>query len=425
MIRVAALILCVATLPCRPQAQPLVIRHARVFDGSRTIPRATVVVEGGIIRSVAGSPKIPPNAEIVDAEGRTLLPGLIDSHVHIAVEDANSLRKALLFGVTTLLDMFHPAPDALHRLRQMVATQSGAEFADFRSAGICATVPKGHGTEYGFAIPTIQSPAEAQAFVDARIAEGSEYIKIIHAGNAQTPETSLELMRALVAAAHLRHKTALVCLHNGREAQEALDAGADGLAHLFQTDRIDPEFGRLAAEHHAFVISTASAVFSPCRPKIDAAAASDPYLAPFLTPSDVRTLNLSFPLASPDACGALQQELAQLTRAKVPLLAGTDAPNPGASYGAGLLGELRLLVQGGLTPSQALASATSVPARIFHLDDRGRIEPGKRADLVLVEGDPTQDIECARHISGIWMAGKRVDRQALRQAVAAAIRPNL
>ena len=419
MIRATALILCIATLPCRSQPQPLVIRHVRVFDGRRTIASATVVVEGGIIRSVTASPKIPPNAEIVDGEGRTLLPGLIDSHVHIAVEDANALRKALMFGVTTQLDMFHPLPDAVHRLRQMVAAQSGAEFADFRSAGICATVPKGHGTEYGFAIPTIQNPAEAQAFVDARIAEGSEYIKIIHAGNAQTPETSLELMRALVVAAHRRHKMALVCLHNSQEARDALDAGADGLAHLFQAERVDPEFGRMAARRHAFVISTAGVVFSPCRPKIDAAAASDPYLAPFLTPSDVRTLNLSFPLSSPDACGALQQEVAQLTRAGVPLLAGTDAPNPGASYGAGLLGELRVLVEGGLTPSQALASATSVPARIFHLSDRGLIQPGKRADLVLVQGDPTQDIECSRDIRDIWMAGKRVDRQALLRAVAA------
>ena len=78
--------------------------------------------------------------------------------------------------------------------------------------------------------------------------------------------------------------------------------------------------------------------------------------------------------------------------------AGTDAPNSGTAHGASLHGELQLLVEAGLTPTEALAAATSAPAAAFHLTDRGRIAPGLRADLVLVEGDPTADILQTRAI---------------------------
>ena len=94
----------------------------------------------------------------------------------------------------------------------------------------------------------------------------------------------------------------------------------------------------------------------------------------------------------------------------VPILAGTDAPNPGTAHGASVHRELRLLVDAGLTPAAALAAATSAPARAFKLSDRGRIAPGLRADLVLVNGDPTRDIGATRDIVTIWKRGVRVER---------------
>jgi len=78
---------------------------------------------------------------------------------------------------------------------------------------------------------------------------------------------------------------------------------------------------------------------------------------------------------------------------------------------------MELLVRAGLTPPEALAAATSVPATCFRLDDRGRIAPGKRADLLLVEGDPTVDIKATRRIAGVWKLGVPVDREAYREQV--------
>ena len=113
---------------------------------------------------------------------------------------------------------------------------------------------------------------------------------------------------------------------------------------------------------------------------------------------------------SPPSCKATREGMSDLIRAKVPILAGTDAPVPGTTYGASLHGELALLVRSGLSPVQALAAATSVPAQVFGLKDRGRIRSGMRADLVLVEGDPTRDIRATRKIVAVWKRGIRVHR---------------
>src|SRR5262249_39948733 len=107
--------------------------------------------------------------------------------------------------------------------------------------------------------------------------------------------------------------------------------------------------------------------------------------------------------------------LASLVRAGVEILAGTDANNPGTAHGASLHDELSLLVQDGLAnATAALTAATSAPARRFGLTDRGRVAPGLRADLLLVDGDPTTRIADTRRIVAVWKHGLRMDRAAFR-----------
>jgi formylmethanofuran dehydrogenase subunit A len=151
-----------------------VIRNVRIFDGSRTIPNGDVWVQDAQIKAVGEHIKVPQTVAEIDGPGKTLLPGLIDAHVH-AYGDA--LKQALVFGVTTELDMFADYHLAA-QIKKEQAAGKDVDLADLRSAGTLVTAPHGHGTEYELTIPTITSAAEAQAFVDARIAEGSDYIKI-------------------------------------------------------------------------------------------------------------------------------------------------------------------------------------------------------------------------------------------------------
>jgi hypothetical protein len=106
-----------------------------------------------------------------------------------------------------------------------------------------------------------------------------------------------------------------------------------------------------------------------------------------------------------------------LHAAGVRVLAGSDVPNPGTVHDVSVHRELELLVDAGLPPLDALAAATSAPAEAFKLADRGRIAPGKRADLVLVDGDPTKDIKATRAIAAVWIAGRKFDRDGYRRMI--------
>lgn len=397
-------------------AQCFLIEQVRIFDGAQVLPSGSVLIEGGSIVAVGERLAAPAGAEIITGTGCTLLPGLIDAHTHVLAPA--SLKQALIFGVTTELDMFMDYRMA-HALKEQQQAGQGKDMADLRSAGTLATAPGGHGTEFGVIIPTITDPAEAQAFVDARLAEGSDYIKIAYdngSAHGRPLETiSKATLIALVRAARERRKLSLVHALTHREACDAIEAGCNGLAHLF----VDPvpansDFGRFVAEHGAFVIPTLATLLGACGTPSGLALLNDPALSAFLSQEDRHQLQQAFPLAPGlhhDYTG-VEQTVRQLKAAGVPILAGTDAPSPGTLHGASLHRELELLVQAGLTPIEALQAATSLPAALFSLHDRGRIAPGLRADLVLVEGDPTSEICATRRIVRVWKQGVVVERTA-------------
>ena len=405
-----------------PPSRPIVIEGVRVFDGREVIDQATVIVRDGLIEAVGPALVIPDHAEIIDGAGKTLIPGLIDAHTHTF--DPAALRQALAFGVTTELDMFTSAPFAAAMRSQQEAGNAN-DRADLFSAGTLATAPGGHGTQFGLPIPTITGPEQAEGFVADRLDEGSDYIKIVLEDGAvigrELPTLDRETLDGLVAAAHRHEVLAVVHVHTKRLGREAIESGADGLVHVWIDQPIDEDFAALAADSGVFVTPTLSVLQSVTGNAGGAGLVDDPDLAPFLTPSDRQMLTTAF---TNEAAHHLDFEVARaavqgLHEAGVPILAGTDAPNPGTTHGASVHGELALLVAAGLTPVEALAAATSATADAFGLGDRGRIAPALRADLVLVDGDPTADIRRTRSIAAIWKGGERFDRSAFQAEVAA------
>jgi imidazolonepropionase-like amidohydrolase len=261
-------------------------------------------------------------------------------------------------------------------------------------------------------LPTVASPADAPAFVDARISEGSDYIKVIYddlAGLGMSlPMLDRHTLTALVEAAHARG--ALVVVHVGSEdqARAAIESGADGLAHLFTGPNVSAGFASLLAGRGAFVIPTLTVLRGICGQPNGAGIATDPLLRPYIRPSLRERMSRSW--ASTRSCEGTHEAIRDLAQHGVPILAGTDAPVPGQTYGASVHGELELLVGIGLTPVQALTAATAAPAKAFGLTDRGDIRPGLQADLILVDGDPTTDILATRRIAKVWKRGVQVER---------------
>lgn len=399
-------------------AAATLVKDVRVFDGKAVHERRSVLFDGATIVDADFRGAAPKDARIVDGAGRTLLPGLIDAHTHTF----RWPELPVLFGVTTQIDMFTDIR-LMNKAKQEMAQGGHHDHADLFSAGTLVTAPNGHGTQFGVPIPTITGPEQAQAFVDARIAEGSDFIKIVMGGGYGMQSISLATAKAVIDAAHLRGKLAVVHIGDEKDARAVLEAGADGLVHLFPAASSDAAgLARLARSKGAFVIPTFTVLESMAGWRGDDLLADTGF-------SGLLDKDAQAPLKArygnkerAELLAAPKAVTAALVAAGVPVLAGTDAGNPGTQYGASMHRELKALVEAGLTPAQALAAATSVPAQVFKLGKRGRIEKGYKADLLLVEGNPTADILATRRIVEVWKDGDSANglRDAQRQRVARA-----
>ncbi len=348
------------------------IGNVRVFDGERFVDRGPVVISGAVL----GEDPPGSGAEVVDGAGGYLLPGLIDAHVHLLGPD--DLDRLVGFGVTTALDMACWPPEHVDALR-------GGR-PDIRSAGtpaIGATGP--HARMPGMpAEAVLTAPEQAEPFVAKRVGEGSDYIKIV----VERPGPDLldqPTVDALAAAARAHGKRSVAHASSVSAYRMAVAAGVDVVTHV-------PLDGVLDAETVARMVA-------------DGIVA-----VPTLAMMEAIVRGLGRP---GDTYAAARDSVAALHAAGVPIIAGTDANSaPGSpaavAHGESIHRELELLVDAGLTPTGALRAATSLAARHFGLDDRGTIAPGRRADLVLLDGDPLTDITATRRIERIWCAGVEI-----------------
>lgn len=398
------------------------IRDARVFDGTRVLSRANVVVVDGLISAVGVDAPIPAGLAALDGRGKTVLPGFIDAHTH---SWGDAQRDALRFGVTTELDMMGDRSRA-RQLRAQRQSLARTDQADLWSAGAAVTAPGGHGTQYGMQVPTLAAGQDAPAFVDARVAEGSDYIKLIiedmsvYDSDRRLPTITAAQAGEAIEAAHAAGRLALVHASSQDTARMALQAGADGLVHVFQDAAADAALVDAARSRDAFVVPTLSVIASMAGAGDGGRLQRDARLQPWFTAAQADRLKSGFGgQGRPDFLQRALESVRSLHEAGVDILAGTDAGNPGTAHGASLHGELELLVRAGLTPLQSLMAATSLPARRFGLADRGRLAVGLRADMVMVEGDPTSDITTTRAITGVWKNGYAIARPRAEAAGAA------
>ena len=394
------------------------IVNARVFDGTRLRDWTSVRFADGIITDCATGPTAQDGDEVIDAEGGTILPGLIDSHIHLV---PGALAQGLTFGVTTALDMFSQA-DVMAVAKQQAGARS--DVADVRSAGIGATAPGGHPSMMYAPFPTLTGPEQAGQFVADRVAEGSDYLNIFGppgtAGPWTMPSLDLDTITALTKAAHSRGLVVVAHISSVAGVREVMSAGVDVVAHVPVDGELDKALAQRIAAAGIVVGPTLATIENVLGEPGGAAVAGDPRLAEILGDAWARRLTSG-------AAGRRQgmppysraeDNVGRLVDAGVTMLAGTYAPNPGTVFGASLHRELELLVGCGMTSTQALTAATAAPASVFHLADRGRIAPGQRADFVLVHGDPLTDITATRAIEQIWRAGVLCDRRAFAASAA-------
>ena len=405
-----------ATLPVPEPADPpggplpetnFAVVDVTVFDGDEFLPHRDVWVEEGRIRSVGQRLALPDGLPRVDGRGYTLTPGLIDAHTHTY---GMVLNDSLRFGVTTVFDQF-TMPSLAAQKRPARESLARTDEADLFSAGNLATAPGGHGTQFGVPIETLTSPEEAPGFVAARKEEGADWIKIIWEDGstfaAVIPTLDRETIAAVIEAAHAEELLAVIHVSTLQHGLAALAMGVDGLVHIWGDEVIAEEDAARFAEAGVFVIPTLS---------VRVAAAGDsmgPVLLQETRGEDVsemqrQTLMGTFPRPRGTSEAAIES-VRRLHAAGVRIVAGTDAPNPGTGFGISMHGELRLLERAGLSPAEALAAATAEGADAFGIADRGRLEEGRIADLLLVAGDLESDLRLSTAIAGVWKDGFPVE----------------
>lgn len=404
--------LAAAGLPAQAAGPRLVFADVNVFDGELALGRRDVVVEGERIAAIEPARSVG-GRNVIDGRGLTLLPGLMDAHVHNRNE-RRPLELAIRYGATTSMDLGSTLPERTRVLQGIRHDPVETQVSDVYAAGVVATAPGGHGTQYGVSIPVLESAADADAFVAARVAEGSDFIKvIIEPGSVRSrPTLNPATVAAVVEAAPRRGKKAIVHISNFQAAGAASDAGADGLVHLWQNATCNPYLVEKLKAAGLFVIPAlaveegAGARGEPRGTRVS----EDPRLMAGLDP--LGRTSVAYRPALPGLLDlrAMFAAVQCLHAAGVPLLAGSDAPNPGTWYGVSLHRELELLTLAGLQPVESLRAATAGVADAFGLADRGRIRVGLRADLLLVTGDPTRDITATRDIVEIYKRGVEVRR---------------
>ena len=401
-----------------------------MFDGDGVHERTQVAVEGGIIRAVGPELATWRHLPAIDGSGTTLIPGLIDAHAH--VRNLEDLADALRFGVTTALDLGASGvtPSQQSELRATAARRM--DVADLRYAGYAAAAPGGHGTEFRNARlpnpPTVERAADAVSFVAARKAEGSDYLKIaingVRTADQGMPTLDEARVRALVDAAHQREMLTIAHIETVGDTEIALASGVDSLAHVWRRGGANLDLARRIAARRVPVTLTL-AIPDGRLPASRESLLVDGRLRPFMSPRIVQ--QLTQPVNPPAQANLdprrildLHVEAARsLHTAGARLMVGTDAAmandtvqhsNP-TVHGISVYRELELLVtEIGLSPVQALAAATTNPAQAFRLTDRGRIEVGRKGDLVLVRGNPTVNITATRDVLRVWRSGVELTR---------------
>ncbi|WP_298350981.1 amidohydrolase family protein [uncultured Dokdonia sp.] len=356
-----------------------VINNVTLFNGEEILENRSVAVSNGTITKVS---KRPQKAEtIIDGRGKFLMPALTNAHVHTWA--LPQLKEAAQAGVLNLLDMHGMEP----MQKAMVEARTSLDGARLYRAGYAATTEGGHGTQYGFPIPTLSKPADAEPWVNDRVAAGVDYIKIIVEPWKKTLDK--ETVAQIINEAHKASKIAVVHVSNEEDAYNSLISNADGLVHIYHDKPMtDQHLQKLVGEKDFFVIPT------------------------ILTTVLIQPLYFNKTTEETALIEAnLLKEVKRLYDAGIPILAGTDPPNANINIGSDLYKELAFFAKAGLPIEAVLASATSLPAEKFSLEGVGYIKKGYKADLLLLEQSPVNDVMKLNTLSHIWKEGTLVEQE--------------
>jgi imidazolonepropionase-like amidohydrolase len=409
-------------------------------DGQPAIERAALLVRDGRIARVgrAGEVGLPQGAARVDLAGKTLIPTFINVHTHTGFQRGGTynrenysrevilddLNRALYFGITAVVSQgIDPGDTALRiRAEQAAGTVGGARlFVAGRGMGFPNAGP-GADTYRGIAY-SVTTPDEGRRAVREQAALKVDLIKIwVDDRNGRAPRMTPDVSHAIIDEAHKHRLKVNAHVFYLSDVTDLTNAGIDGFAHLARDKELDDATVQAIVRRGVVVMTTLGT------PERTTHTSVPPRLAAWLD-GPVRD---GAPLAMLDRVKAgfggrddatasgnreryaiLQRTVAKLAKAGAKIALGSDTGIQDHPFGITDHRELELLVEAGMTPMQTLVAATSTSAAYLALADQGTLAAGKRANFVVLDANPLDDITNTRRIAKVYVDGREVDRAAL------------
>jgi len=444
-----AVLILTLTSSCGSEPQPTnpaPVSSARLYEGAffiagddrEPIADSAFLVDDGLVMGIGrrGELGLPQGATRVDLTGKTVMPMLVSYHGHVgyqrglSYEAENYTRTNILdhlnrysyYGVGAILSLGTDAGSVAFDIRadQVRGALGGARLL---TAGRGLAAPDAgpgaevlRGSAYG-----VSTEEEARESVRELAALDVDVVKIwVDDRNGTVEKLRPELYRAIIDEAHGRDLQVVAHVYYAADAADLVEAGVDSFAHLVRDREMSSQLVGTISSHDVFVmpnlgISERGTHFEP------PAWLDDPLLLHSVTPDVIARAKESFGRRTRDGVdrsrqsyAAMQRSVVRLVAAGVPLVLGADSGVQDHFFGYTELRELELMVEAGLTPGQAIKAATIQPADLLRLDDVGQLTAGRRANFIVLNASPLDDISNIRSIDDVFMNGVQLDREAMR-----------
>jgi imidazolonepropionase-like amidohydrolase len=408
-----------------------------VGDGSEPIDDAGLLVKNGLIIGAGriADISVPEGTLRVDLSGKTIMPTIVNPHIHAgylkgATTDASNfsrenvldhLRRFIYYGVSVVqsLGTDRDGVEIAIRDEQRSGALDDLELALLFSASRGIAAPTSGAFFAPEAILGATTPEEARASVQQVLASNPDVIKFwVDDRNGTKEKFGPDVYAAIIDEAHKGDKKAIAHIYDLDDAKGVVRAGVDGTAHMVRTPGPDDELLTLMKESGAFVFTSMSIQ----KMMVDGDGwLDDPALADTVDEQSRSAIKAMLGQATPeivtmmtDGYAILEAGLRRYFEAGVTVLLSGDTGVLSQFPGFAEHRELESMVRAGMPTLAAITSATLLPARVLGLHDRGSLEIGKRADLLVLDGNPLDDISNTRAISDVYIAGTKIDRDKLK-----------